>query len=370
MKKILSLIFIWILICGVSYTSANDFVLVIDAGHGGRDPGAVRGSIKEKDINLGVAKELGKLIENNMSGVKVVYTRKSDTFVSLLGRSQIANKNKANLFISIHTNSTAARSTSVSGADTYILGLARSAENLEVAKRENAVIKYEEDYTTKYEGFDPDSPESYIIFEFMTNQYMQQSLDVASYIQADFKNKAKRVDRGVRQAGFLVLRESGMPSILIELGFINNAAEAKYLNSSSGQRAMASAIYSGFRKYKEDFDKKKAGTTVRSSTRTQNNVVESKNEKDVEPVVVEDAKAASSGKVEYRVQFYYSPTAMKLNSPKFKGLKDVSYYKDKGYKYTVGATSDYNEILRIYRNVKKKFPDAFIIRMKDGKRIK
>lgn len=241
--------------------SADKFIVVIDAGHGGKDGGAIRGTYKEKEINLKVALALGKLIETNMSDVKVVYTRKSDVFVDLYKRADIANKAKANLFISIHTNSTAAKTTTASGADTYILGLARSEENLAVAKRENSVILLEDNYNKRYEGFDPNSPESNIIFEFMTDKYMEQSLQFATQVQSGFSKVAKRVDRGVLQAGFLVLRESGMPSVLIELGFINNPAEAKYLSSSMGQRSMASAIYSGLEKYKKDFDKKQGRTS-------------------------------------------------------------------------------------------------------------
>ena len=244
------------MLCIAAKATESKFVVVIDAGHGGRDGGAVRGSYKEKDINLGVALTLGKMIEENFKDVKVVYTRKSDVFVDLNKRTQTANKAKANLFISIHTNSTAAKSTSVSGCDTYILGLARSEENLAVAKRENSVILLEDDYSTKYQGFDPKSTESYIIFEFMSNKYMEQSLRFADFVQKDFKGVAKRSDRGVRQAGFLVLRQTSMPSVLIELGFINNPSEAKFLSSRLGQRTMATAIYSGFKSYKRYYDKR------------------------------------------------------------------------------------------------------------------
>lgn len=224
MKRILSLVFFLAAFCCMTFAVDSKFIVVIDPGHGGRDAGAVRGSHREKDINLGVALALGQLIEKNYNDVKVVYTRKTDVFVALDRRAEIANKAKANLFISIHTNSTAARTTNAIGADTYILGLARSEENLAVAKRENSVILLEDDYTTTYEGFDPNSPESYIIFEFMSNKFMEQSLELANYIQKDFKDIAKRNDRGVRQAGFLVLRKTSMPSILIELGFINNSS--------------------------------------------------------------------------------------------------------------------------------------------------
>lgn len=365
MKRGVSILFGLILACSTLFASSGKFVLVIDPGHGGRDPGALRGSIKEKDINLAVAKVFGDLVKQNMSDVEIIYTRSTDVFVSLQGRAIKANKAKANLFVSIHTNSTAAKSTTATGADTYILGLNRSAENMEVAKRENSVIKLEDDYTTKYEGFDPDSPESYIIFEFMTNHHMDQSFQAASYIQNDFKTKARRVDRGVKQGGLLVLRESAMPSILIELGFINNPTEAKYLSTSAGQKTMGTSIYTGFKKYKEEFDKRSGMATVDRNSTT--------NSKGIAPqetrISTTSAKEQNAGKVEYRIQFMYSPTKLSENSSKFKGLKNVGFYQDKGYKYTVGATTDYKEIEKLYKEVKKKFKDAFIIRMKDGKRL-
>jgi N-acetylmuramoyl-L-alanine amidase len=263
------------------FPSEPQFVVVIDPGHGGKDPGAVRGVYKEKDINLSVAIMLGSFIEQNYEDVKVVYTRKKDVFVDLKKRAEIANKAKANLFISIHTNSTVAKTTQATGADTYILGIDRSPENLEVAKRENSVILLEDNYSTKYQGFDPNSTESYIIFEFMTNKYMEQSLQLAGLIQKDFKNVAKRTDRGVRQSGFLVLRESSMPSVLIELGFINNPVEAKYLSSQLGQRAMATAIYSGFKNYKREFDKRQGVLTVSKIEKTEEKNVILPKEKEV-----------------------------------------------------------------------------------------
>lgn len=372
MKKIISLIISIYIACGTLCSANNDFILVIDAGHGGRDPGAVRGKIKEKDINLGVALEFGRLVEQNMPDVKVVYTRKTDKYLGLNERARLANKTKANLFVSIHTNSTAAKSTNVLGTDTYILGLGRSAENQEVARRENSVIKLEEDYTTKYEGFDPDSPESYIIFEFMSNNYMEQSFKAASLIQSDFKSVAKRVDRGVKQGGLLVLRETAMPSILIELGFINNTKEAQYLNTSAGQKNMAKAIYSGFRKYKDDFDK-------RSGIKSDNIVVEKKKPSNLdvafkEPKAVQDStpkepRGTNTGRqtanegTEYRVQFLFSPTQLPDNSPLFKGVKPTGFIKSNGYKYTIGATTDLNEIVNVQREVRKKFKDAFVIKV-------
>ena len=389
MNKVLSLL-ILLFIANVTYAIDSRFVVVIDAGHGGKDTGATRGGYKEKDINLGVVLALGQLIERNHKDVKVVYTRKSDVFVDLDKRADIANKAKTNLFISVHTNSTAAKSTSVSGADTYILGLARSEENLQVAKRENSVILLEDNYKTKYEGFDPNSPESYIIFEFMTNTFMEQSLQFASFVQSDFRNVAKRVDRGVRQAGFLVLRKTSAPSVLIELGFINNQSEAQFLSTKSGQQSMATAIYSGFRKYKRDFDKKQ-GKLVVGSTEVEDisfddveeetiTVKNDQNEDRISQVSVSEKvrnNTASSNKkiekdqIEYRVQFLVSPRKLSGNSPALKGLSPVSFYKDGSvYRYTYGSTTNFNEITKIQNQVRLKFKDAFVIRMKNGKRIK
>ena len=389
MNKVLSLL-ILLFIANVTYAIDSRFVVVIDAGHGGKDTGATRGGYKEKDINLGVVLALGQLIERNHKDVKVVYTRKSDVFVDLDKRADIANKAKANLFISVHTNSTAAKSTSVSGADTYILGLARSEENLQVAKRENSVILLEDNYKTKYEGFDPNSPESYIIFEFMTNTFMEQSLQFASFVQSDFRNVAKRVDRGVRQAGFLVLRKTSAPSVLIELGFINNQSEAQFLSTKSGQQSMARAIYSGFRKYKRDFDKKQ-GKLVVESTEVEDisfddvgeetiAVKNDQNEDRISQVSVSEKvrnntpssnKKIEKDQIEYRVQFLVSPRKLSGNSPALKGLSPVSFYKDGSvYRYTYGSTTNLNEITKIQNQVRLKFKDDFVIRMKNGKRIK
>lgn len=405
MKRFVGLFFFLMFFCTLIMSAESKFVVVIDPGHGGKDGGAVRGIYKEKDINLGVAIILGELIEKNFNDVKVVYTRKKDVFVDLDKRTQIANKAKANLFISIHTNSTASKTTNASGADTYILGLARSAENLEVAKRENSVILLEDDYTRKYEGFDPNSPESYIIFEFMTNKYMEQSLKFAGFIQNDFKSIAKRTDRGVRQAGFLVLRKTSMPSVLIELGFINNQVEAKFLSSRLGQRSMATAIYSGFKKFKQDYDKKQgkfsyavddkleeeiASMNDELAMQEESEVAEAVKPIDTVPVkktVEKNTKtnSASSNKVkkevneskitanlvEYRVQFMVSPKVLPEKSSLFRGLSPVSYYKDgASIKYTFGSTTDYNEILRIQKTVRAKFKDAFVIKFKNGERLK
>lgn len=227
------------------------YTVVIDPGHGGRDVGAVGLRAKEKDINLKVALALGNLIRRHHPEVKVLYTRSTDTFVELGRRANIAVKAKADLFISIHTNSTVAgrKGTTVRGTETFTLGMHRAADNLAVAKRENSVITLETNYKQKYEGFDPGSSESYIIFEFMQDRYMEASVKLARLVQKQFVSTAKRVDKGVHQAGFLVLREVSMPSILIELGFINNRQEERYLASSSGQAQLAQSIYNAFKAY-------------------------------------------------------------------------------------------------------------------------
>lgn len=228
----------------------KDFVVVIDAGHGGHDPGAIGKISKEKNINLNVALKLGNLIKKNCDDVKVIYTRSRDVFIPLDRRAEIANNAKADLFISVHTNALAKNRTA-KGASTWTLGLAKSDANLEVAKRENSVILYESDYQTRYAGFNPNSAESYIIFEFMQDKYMEQSVHLASLVQKQFRHTCKRVDRGVHQAGFLVLKASAMPSILVELGFISTPEEERYLNSEAGANTMAKGIYHAFLNYKK-----------------------------------------------------------------------------------------------------------------------
>ncbi len=239
-------------LCFLTSAGCRAFTIVIDAGHGGRDAGALGFSSKEKDINLRVALAVGKLIERNMQDARVVYTRSADVFVELDERASIANRCKADLFVSIHTNSTAAgrSGTSAQGTETYTLGMHRAADNLAVAKRENSVITMESDYEERYEGFDPSSSESYIIFELMQDEYMKQSVRFASLVQTEFAATAGRVNKGVFQAGFLVLRNTSMPSALIELGFINNRAEEQFLNSQAGVEKMSRSIYNAIRAYR------------------------------------------------------------------------------------------------------------------------
>ncbi|MBQ0050107.1 MAG: N-acetylmuramoyl-L-alanine amidase [Bacteroidales bacterium] len=229
---------------------AKPFTLVIDAGHGGKDPGAVGHKLREKDINLRVALALGRLVEQNMSDVKVIYTRKTDVFVELNERAAIANRAKADLFLSIHTNASGGNF-SVSGTETYTLGMHRASSNLEVAKRENSAIMLETNYEEKYEGFNPKSSESYIIFELMQDQYMKQSVSLAGMIQKQFVTTAQRRNRGVHQAGFLVLRATSMPSVLVELGYITTASEASYLATESATKELSQSLFNAIKKYRE-----------------------------------------------------------------------------------------------------------------------
>ena len=223
--------------------------VVIDAGHGGKDPGALGRNAKEKDIALDVALKLGALIEDNVKDVKVLYTRKSDVFVELHERAAIANQAEADLFISIHVN---ANSNAVPyGTSSHVLGLHRTGENFDVAVRENSVILLEEDYETRYQGFDPTSLESYIIFSVMQNTYLKHSIEFASYVQDQFRDRSKRKDRGVVQQGLLVLAQTSMPGVLIETGFISNPEEEKFLITEYGQDLIASAIYRAFKRYKQ-----------------------------------------------------------------------------------------------------------------------
>ena len=371
-RRVCSVFFAFLI--GLSVLSAKDFVVVIDAGHGGRDAGALGNRAKEKDINLGVALKLGRLIRNNVQGVKVVYTRDKDVYLTLQERANIANRVEGDLFISIHTNSIDKKSPNrktVAGASTWTLGLHRSKENLEVAKRENSVIYLENDFSTRYEGFDPNSTESYIIFEFMQYKHMEQSINFASDIQHEFVSEAGRVDRGVRQAGFWVLAKTSMPAVLVELDFICNPTQEKFLSSESGQTKMARAIYNAFVKYKSDYDRKQnvgKSVDIPSASSASASKGDSPAESSASKVSEQDDP---SGVTYYKVQFMALPRKLPANSREFKGLSPVEYYREDGmYKYTYGKSTDRDEIQKQYKRVKSLFRDAFVIKIRDGKRVK
>ena len=332
------------------------FTVVIDPGHGGKDPGAVGRTSKEKEIVLSVGLKLGKLIEKNHADVNVIYTRKDDRFVELNRRAGIANKAHADLFISLHCNALDRKKTSPQGVETFVLGLHRSKDNLDVAKAENAVIMYEEDYSVKYEGFNPNEPESYIIFEFMANELRDRSVSFASMGQNQLVAHSKRTNRNVRQAGFLVLREVAMPSVLVELGYISNKEEEKYLKSESGQTSLAASIYNGFKEYKREHDKKSYLFT----------------NGEVAPYSPPSPSSSSEVKgKEFRIQFLTSSRKYENGASVFKGLHPVEYYTDgKIYKYTYGRTTNPEESRQLLKKVRGNFKDAFIIEFENGERVK
>mgnify|MGYP006049174975 FL=1 len=342
---------------------AKDFTVVIDAGHGGKDPGAISANKKlyEKDVTLKVALMVGESIKKNHPEVKVLYTRKTDVFVGLNDRARMANKANADLFISIHTN--AAKSRTAKGAETYTLGIEeeRTERNLEIAKRENGVIFLEDNHEKTYANFNPNSPESYIIFEYMQSEFVKESIHMAQYVQEHLASDANRHDRGVRQAGFLVLNATSMPSILVELGYISNAEDAKYLGSESGQKRMSRCISEAFDKYYTDLMKLNASQPAVESTRTT-----------TIPASKEQPKAIQGDEQQpvFKVQFLSSSKQLAAEDKAFKGLKPVEFYYDKGlYKYTYGSSTNYNEIIRIKKKVNEKFKDAFIVAFVQGERI-
>ncbi len=352
MKK--SLRYITLIVCILFISVISNFVLaqttgkfkkvVIDAGHGGKDPGAHGDYAKEKDIVLAVALKLGNYIEKYMPEVEVVYTRKKDVFVPLSERAEIANKSDANLFISIHANYIA--NPKITGTETFALGLHRTQDNLEVAKKENSVIVLEEDYSTTYEDFDPNSSESYIIFELYQNIYLNQSLEMADLVQHQFTERVGRRNRGVKQAGFLVLRETAMPGVLVELGFLSNANEEKYLTSNEGQALLASGIFRAFRDYKENF--------------------EAKNNLDIKEVPI----AKKTSDILYRIQVASSKKQIKEGTSIYKKFEKLFEYQDgKYYKYAVGESNSFNDISLQVSKVQEIVKDCFVIAFKDGKRI-
>lgn len=314
--------------------------VVIDAGHGGKDPGACGKVVQEKVVALSVALKLGELIKARNPEVKVIYTRSTDVFVPLDERAKIANKNKADLFISIHANMISNPATR--GVETFVLGLHRTDDNLEVAKKENSVIVMEDDYSSKYEGFDPNLSESYIIFELVQNVFLDQSISIASAVQHEFATQIKRHDRGVKQAGFLVLRQTAMPSVLIETGFLSNKEEEKYLASDKGQGELSEAIYKAFLAYKNKF--------------------EAKSNIKIEEQIQEETAVATSTDVTYKVQI--ASSVKKLNKTDFpiNKFKKHSYYEEGGrFKYTVDSTKDILVIKKSLEKTKKIVKDAFIV---------
>jgi N-acetylmuramoyl-L-alanine amidase len=348
-----SVFLILFLLCSISFLSVGQNseykinTIVIDAGHGGKDPGAVGKHSYEKDIALNISLKTGEYIKKHFPHIKVIYTRKTDVFIPLKKRPEIANKAKADLFISIHANSLGNNNTRTYGTETFILGLHKSKDNLAVAMKENSVMLYEDDYTNKYEGFDPKDPASYIIFNLMHSLHIDNSTSMAQHTENQFKNRVGRRSRGVKAAELWVLRKASMPSVLIEVGFISNPAEERFLKSKKGQDYMASAIFRAFRSYKEEIE--------RHSSRTFE-VIE-------EPVeVIND--------VFYCIQVKSSLKKIPLSAQVFSGLKNVSEKHVKGiYKYSVEQNSDLRTVINRKKQIKKIIPDCFIVAYYKGKPI-
>ncbi len=333
--------------------------VVIDPGHGGKDPGAMGTHSNEKDIVLAIGLKLGKYIKEKIPDVNVIFTRTTDEYIELYRRAEIANEADGDLFISIHANGWTDPNTS--GTLTLVLGLHRSDENFEVAKRENSVILLEEDYTTRYQNFDPNSPESYIIFSIMQNVHDKQSISFADRVQDQFRERAMRKDKGVRRQGLLVLAQSSMPSVLIETGFITNPAEEKYLNSDEGQEFIASAIFRAFRDYKIDIESKSGISFANATLINQEDSILNIKAKD---------SLGFDPPLYFKVQISSSSNEIPLDSDIFEDFNNVEEFKtNNAYKYAVGKKIKYDDIVEYSKGVKNKYPDAFIIAIKNGKII-
>jgi N-acetylmuramoyl-L-alanine amidase len=341
-----------------NHTNIN--TVVIDAGHGGKDPGAVSKILQEKDVVLSIALKLGAYIETNFPDVKVIYTRKTDVFIALDRRSEIANQNKANLFISIHAN--ANNNSEITGTETYTLGLHKTQENLEVAMKENAVMLYEDDYSAKYEGFDPQNPASYIIFNLLQGVNRESSINLAELTEFQFKTRVGRHSRGVREAGFWVLKQVSMPSILVEVGFVSNPTEAEYLKKSENQDYLASGIFRAFRDYKSKIEQSsvllKRNEDIVSIDTTITTIT---------PIAIEQIK---SSPLEFCVQIKSSSKQIPLNSKAFVNLENIKERISDGvYKYTIGSTDMYSEIILLQEQIRKKIKDCFVVAFYNGERI-
>lgn len=399
---------IWALMCMFVMTSlaANKrFTLVIDPGHGGHDAGALGAISKEKNINLAVALRFGKYVEQNLPEVRVIYTRKTDVFIPLNERANIANRANADLFISVHTNALPAGKIA-RGFETYTLGMHRAKDNLDVAMRENSVISMEKDYQQRYQGFDPRSSESYIIFEFIQGKNMERSVELARMIQRGVCDGANRPDKGVHQAGFLVLRETSMPGCLIELGFITTPDEERLLNNDSRVDDIARGIYEAFAKYKNKYDRsvsvpyrakdsedvnlpkivpdqepapktrvvtrgkqpKREEATPEQPKREVKKQEPKKDVKKQEPKK-EVKKAEIADAPVFKLQIFVGSRNLRKGDAHFKGETDYDSFQEGNLvKYTLGASTNYNEIYRLRKEKLDKFPEAFIIAFKNGQK--
>jgi N-acetylmuramoyl-L-alanine amidase len=332
----------------------NGWVIVIDPGHGGRDPGAIGSFSYEKNIVLPVALKMGEYLEKNIPNVKVIYTRKTDVYVDLYERPEIANRNNADLFISIHANLISGKN--AYGAETFVMGHSLDEQNLAVAMKENEVMLLDDNYSTKYEGFDPKSTESYIMFTMMQNAFSKQSTDLAARIQDQFKNRIKRFDRGVKQERFWVLWKTTMPSVLTELGFISNKNEENYMNSKAGQDSLATALFVACREYINEIDRKSRIPELKPDDKL----------KKSDTITLSTPPEGTT--IIYMVQISSSPRRIPLKAENFKNLKDISEIFSGGrYRYTSGKFSDYDSASAYRKKIESVYRDAFVIAVKDNK---
>lgn len=359
--------------------------VVLDPGHGGKDPGTSGKYVNEKDIVLSIALKLGEYIETRMANVKVIYTRTTDEYVPLHERANIANSNNADLFISIHANGMPGKAAAI-GTETFVLGLHRAEENFEVAKRENSVILLEEDYSTRYEGFDPNSPETYIMLALMQKVYFGHSIYFAKYVQDQFRERAQRKDRGVKQQGILVLAQSAMPAVLVEVGFLTNPDEEQYLMTETGQDYIASAIFRAFREYRNSIESRNIITQLNNSGKPYNydNLTSESSVDEILNTYNEDKPGLNADSTEnmtykivkrnpdifFKVQITASAHRIPITSDVFKDFSEIKeFHMSDIYKYAVGNKQTYEEIVEYSKSVKTRFPDAFVIAVKEDKII-
>lgn len=372
LTKILCLLFIFISLAleAMCDEDKQQFVLVIDPGHGGKDSGCLGDITKEKSIVLDVASRLGRLVAERCPEVKIVFTRDDDSFPSLQQRANIANQANGSVFISIHVNSVDKRNRNrrnIHGASVYTLGLRKSDNNLSVAMRENSVMELEDDYSEKYQGFDPNSSESYIIFELNQNVHMQKSIELANIIQNELVTTAQRADKGVRQDGFWVLWATSMPSVLVELDYICNAEAERFMASDEGKDKLALAICNAFESYYTTHRDEDHGPRIGRQIPVDSSDVAASESKTSVSKSKSKAKSKSKG-LTYHVQLLSARKIIPKNDSEIKGIKDLDYVRDgKYYKYYCGNFKTLDEAKRHLKKMRKRFPKAFVIKMRDGK---
>ena len=358
------------------FSQSSKFKVVLDAGHGGKDFGACYNGHVEKKIALAVVLKVGKLLEKNPN-IDVVYTRKTDVFVELDERASIANREDATIFVSIHCN--ANKSPAGEGFETYVMGVARNKSNLEVAKLENDVVTLEKDYKQTYEGYDPKSPESTIGIMMQQEEYIENSIALAGKVQDNFSNNGNRKNRGVRAAGFLVLRKIAMPRILIEMGFISNAKEGNFLDSDEGQDEVASDIAAAITSYKKEYYGAGSNEPIIEKAKakpiTETPIVKDEPVKTTKAEVISKAdepKKSETKGIIFKVQISASGKKLEPTPSNFKGLKNISVSSDNGsfYKYMYGETSSYDDAKQNLAEAKAKgYDSAYIVAFRDGKKI-